>query len=47
MPIESDRWIGEQAIEHRMIEPFSGKQVRIEYFRIPRNVLSICVGKST
>jgi deoxycytidine triphosphate deaminase len=47
MSIESDRWIREQAIEHRMIEPFSEKQVRIESFRTPRDVLSICVGKST
>ncbi len=109
MSIQSDRWIREQAVEHRMIEPFSEKQVRegvisyglssygydlrvsdefkiftnvnsaiidpkafdersfvsvqaasvivppnsfalarsIEYFRIPRNVLTICVGKST
>ena len=109
MAIQSDRWIREQAITHRMIEPFSEKQVRegvisyglssygydlrvsdefkiftnvnsaiidpkafdersfvsvqaesvivppnsfalarsIEYFRIPRDVLTICVGKST
>jgi dCTP deaminase len=109
MSIQSDRWIREQATEHRMIEPFSEKQVRegvisyglssygydlrvsdefkiftnvnsaiidpkafdersfvsvqaesvivppnsfalarsIEYFRIPRDVLTICVGKST
>ena len=109
MSIQSDRWIREQAINHRMIEPFSEKQVRegvisyglssygydlrvsdefkiftnvnsaiidpkafdersfvsvqaesvivppnsfalarsIEYFRIPRDVLTICVGKST
>ena len=109
MSIQSDRWIREQAIRHRMIEPFSEKQVHegvisfglssygydlrvseefkiftnvnsavidpkafdersfvsvrassvivppnsfalarsIEYFRIPRDVLTICVGKST
>src|SRR5664279_4815532 len=27
MSIQSDRWIREQAIKHRMIEPFSEKQV--------------------
>ena len=109
MSIQSDRWIREQAINHRMIEPFSEKQVAagvisyglsscgydlrvsdefkiftnvnstiidpkafdersfvsvqgdfvivppnsfalarsVEYFRIPRDVLTICVGKST
>ena len=109
MSIQSDRWIREQAIDHRMIEPFCEKQVAagvisygvssygydlrvsdefkiftnvnsaiidpkafdersfvsvqadsvivppnsfalarsIEYFRIPRDVLTICVGKST
>ena len=109
MSIQSDRWIREQAIKHRMIEPFSEKQVAkgvisyglssygydlrvsdefkiftnvnsaiidpkafdersfvsvradsviippnsfalarsVEYFRIPRDVLAICVGKST
>jgi dCTP deaminase len=109
MSIQSDRWIREQAIQHRMIEPFSEKQVAsgvisyglssygydlrvsdefkiftnvnsaiidpkafdersfvtvcaesvivppnsfalarsVEYFHIPRDVLAICVGKST
>ena len=109
MSIQSDRWIREQALKHRMIEPFSEKQVRegvvsyglssygydlrvsdefkiftnvnsavidpkafdersfvsvqaasviippnsfalaksIEYFRIPRDIMAICVGKST
>src|ERR1035437_974069 len=89
MSIKSDRWIRQQAIDHRMIVPFSEKQVcagvisyglssygydlrvsdefkiftnvnsaiidpkafalarSIEYFRIPRDVLTICVGKST
>ncbi len=109
MSIQSDRWIREQAMKNRMIEPFSEKQVSadvisyglssygydlrvsdefkiftnvnsaiidpkafdersfvtvqaasvivppnsfalarsIEYFRIPRDVLTICVGKST
>src|SRR5258705_7810180 len=109
MSIKSDRWIRQQAQEHRRIEPFSKKQVRqdcisyglssygydlrvsdefkiftnvnsaiidpknfdersfvsvqadsiivppnsfalarsVEYFRIPRDVLTICVGKST
>jgi dCTP deaminase len=109
MSIQSDRWIREQATEHRMIEPFSERQVSdgvisyglssygydlrvsdefkiftnvnsaiidpkafdersfvsvqadsvivppnsfalarsVEYFRIPRDVLTICVGKST
>ena len=28
MSIQSDRWIREQALKHRMIEPFSEKQVR-------------------
>jgi dCTP deaminase len=28
MSIQNDRWIREQAINHRMIEPFSEKQVR-------------------
>ena len=27
MSIKSDRWIRQQALEHRMIEPFSEKQV--------------------
>ena len=107
MSIQSDRWIREQALQHRMIEPFSEKQVAsgvisyglssygydlrvsdefkiftnvnsaiidpkafdersfvsvqadsvivppnsfalarsVEYFRIPRDVLTICVGK--
>jgi len=26
--IKSDRWIRRMAVEHRMIEPFSDKQVR-------------------
>jgi dCTP deaminase len=109
MSIKSDKWIRRQALESRMIEPFSEKQVRdsvisyglssygydlrvsdefkiftnvnsaiidpkafdersfvtvqapsviippnsfalarsIEYFRIPRDILTICVGKST
>jgi len=109
MPIKSDRWIRQQALEHRMIEPFVEQQVRqgvisyglssygydmrvaeeykiftnvnttivdpknfdprafvevrgdlcvippnsfalarsVEYFRIPRSVLTICMGKST
>lgn len=109
MSIKSDRWITKMAREHRMIEPFEGRQVRdgkisygvssygydiriagefkiftnvnssivdpknfderslvhvdadfciippnsfalartVEYFRIPRKVLTICVGKST
>jgi len=109
MSVKSDRWIRRMAREHRMIEPFSEKQVRegvisygvssygydvriadefkiftnintaivdpkgfdprsfvdyqgvvavippnsfalgrsVEYFKIPRNVLTICVGKST
>jgi dCTP deaminase len=109
MSIKSDRWIRTQAVENKMIEPFSEKQVRegvisyglssygydlrvsnefkiftnvnsaiidpknfdersfvsveadsiivppnsfalarsVEYFRIPRDVLTICVGKST
>jgi dCTP deaminase len=109
MSIKSDRWIAQMAKEHRMIEPFTDKQVRdgtisyglssygydirvadefmiftnvnntivdpknfdyrslvkvngdacvippnsfalaktVEYFRIPRNVLTVCVGKST
>jgi len=28
MSIQSDRWIREQALQHRMIEPFSEKQIR-------------------
>ena len=109
MSVKSDKWITKMAREHRMIEPFEGRQVRegvisygvssygydlrvadefriftnvnssivdpkhfdpksfvefkgdicivppnsfalgrsVEYFRIPRNVLTICVGKST
>ena len=109
MAVKSDRWIRRMALEHRMIEPFSDKQVRegvisygvssygydvriadefkiftninstivdpksfdtrsfvdfkgdvciippnsfalartVEYFRIPRNVITVCVGKST
>jgi dCTP deaminase len=109
MPVKSDRWIRRMALEHRMIEPFSEKQVRegvisyglssygydarvasefkiftninhtivdpkdfdprsfvdfegekctippnsfalartVEYFRVPRNVITLCVGKST
>jgi len=109
MSVKSDRWIRRMALEQRMIEPFSEKQVRdgvisyglssygydvriadefkiftninstivdpkrfdtrsfvdfkgevciippnsfalartVEYFRIPRNVITVCVGKST
>ena len=109
MSIQSDRWITRMALEHRMIEPFEGRQVRsgvisygvssygydmrvarefriftnvlnsivdpknfdpksfvefegdvcivppnsfalarsVEYFRIPRDVVTITVGKST
>jgi dCTP deaminase len=109
MAIKSDKWITRMALEHRMIEPFVGRQARagvisygvssygydirvadefkvftnvyntivdpknfdpksfvdikgdhcivppnsfalartIEYFRIPRDVLTICLGKST
>ena len=109
MSIMSDKWIRAQALEHGMIEPFEGRQVRsgvisygvssygydmrvarefriftnvlnsmvdpkhfdpksfvefegdvcivppnsfalarsVEYFRIPRDVVTICVGKST
>src|SRR5687767_11599691 len=28
MSIQSDRWITRMALEHRMIEPFEGRQVR-------------------
>src|ERR671912_375890 len=46
------------ALEHGMIEPFEDRQVRegvvsfalartVEYFRIPRDVLTVCLGKST
>ena len=109
MAIKSDKWIRRMALEHKMIEPFSDKQVRdgvisygvssygydvriaddfkiftninstivdpkhfdsrsfvdfrgdvciippnsfalartVEYFRVPRNVLVVCLGKST
>ena len=109
MSVKSDKWIRKMALEHRMIEPFSEKQVRdgvvsyglssygydvriadefkiftninstivdpkdfdprsfvdfkgevciippnsfalartVEYFRIPRSVITVCVGKST
>ena len=109
MSIQSDRWITEMALEHRMIEPFENSQIRdgvisygvssygydmrvadefriftnvlnsivdpksfdpksfvefsgdvcivppnsfalarsVEYFRIPRNIVTITVGKST
>jgi dCTP deaminase len=109
MSVKSDRWIRRMAVEHRMIDPFSEKQVRegvisyglssygydmriadefkiftnvnsaivdpkhfdprslvdfkgevciippnsfalarsVEYFRIPRSVVTVCLGKST
>ncbi|MBU6383333.1 MAG: dCTP deaminase [Verrucomicrobia bacterium] len=113
MTLQSDRWIREMALKHKMIEPFADRQVKeqnghklvsfglssygydlrvaqdfkvftnvhntivdpknfqktsfvdvqgptciippnsfalaksIEYFRIPRNVLTLCIGKST
>ena len=109
MSVKPDRWIRKMALEHKMIEPFTDRQVRegvisygvssygydirvadefqiftnvnstivdpkhfdarslvaykgdvcivppnsfalarsVEYFRIPRNVLTICLGKST
>jgi len=109
MPVKNDRWIRKMAIEHDMINPFVGSQVRenvisyglssygydlrvadefkiftnvnsaivdpkhfdersfvefkgpvciippnsftlarsVEYFKVPRNVLTVCVGKST
>jgi dCTP deaminase len=98
MSVKPDRWIRRKALENKMIEPFTDRQVRegvisygvssygydirvadefriftnvnstivefkgavciippnsfalarsVEYFRIPRNVLTICVGKST
>jgi dCTP deaminase len=109
MSVKADKWIRKMAVEHRMIEPFSEKQVRdgvvsyglssygydvriadefkiftninstivdpksfdprsfvdfkgdvciippnsfalartVEYFRIPRSVITVCVGKST
>src|SRR5271167_1848195 len=109
MGIQADRWITRMSREHKMIEPFEGRQVRegvisygvssygydmrvaeefriftnvnstivdpkhfdsksfvefkgdvcivppnsfalarsVEFFRIPRNVLTLCVGKST
>jgi dCTP deaminase len=109
MAVKADRWIRRMALDHRMIEPFSEKQVRegvisyglssygydvriadefkiftninstivdpkhfdprsfvdfkgevcvippnsfalartVEYFRIPRNVITVCLGKST
>jgi len=108
MTVKSDRWIRRMALEHRMIEPFVGHQVRtgisyglssygydirvadefkvftgvnatvvdpkhfdpalfvdlrtdvciipansfvlgrtVEYFRMPRDVLTVCLGKST
>lgn len=109
MGLKPDRWIEEQALKHRMIEPYEGAQVRagvisygvssygydirvadefkiftnvfsaivdpknfdsksmidfkgdvcvippnsfalartVEYFRIPRSVLTVCLGKST
>jgi dCTP deaminase len=109
MAIKADKWIRRMAVEHKMIEPFSDKQVRggaisygvssygydvriaddfkiftninstivdpksfdsrsfvdfkgdvciippnsfalartVEYFRVPRNVLVVCLGKST
>jgi deoxycytidine triphosphate deaminase len=52
MSIKSDKWIRRMA-QKGMIEPFEPGQVKtvegkkIEYFRIPRNVLTICLGKST
>src|SRR5215472_4901956 len=88
MSVKPDQWIRRMSLEHKMIEPFTDRQVRdgvisygvssygydirvadefriftnvnttivdpkhfdprsLEYFRIPRNVLTICVGKST
>jgi dCTP deaminase len=109
MSVKADKWIRKMALEHRMIEPFSEKQVRdgvvsyglssygydvriadefkiftninstivdpksfdprsfvdfkgevciippnsfalartVEYFRVPRSVITVCVGKST
>ncbi len=109
MSVKPDKWIRKMALEHKMIEPFTDKQVRagvisyglssygydiriadefkiftninssivdpknfdpksfvdfkgeiciippnsfalartVEYFRIPRNVITLCVGKST
>ncbi len=101
MAVKPDRWIRRKALEDKMIEPFTDRQVRegvisygvssygydirvadefriftpkhfdpksfveykgdvciippnsfalarsVEYFRIPRNVLTICLGKST
>ncbi len=113
MTLRSDKWIRKMALEHKMIEPFEGNQIReengqkrvsfglssygydlrvaeefkvftnvystivdpknfqknsfvdikgatciippnsfalarsVEYFRIPRNVLTLCIGKST
>jgi len=91
MSVKPDRWIRRMALEHKMIEPFTDRQMRegvisygvssygydirvadefriftnvnstivdpkpnsfalarsVEYFRIPRNVLTICLGKST
>jgi dCTP deaminase len=109
MSVKPDKWIRQMSLEHRMIEPFTDRQVRegvisygvssygydirvadefriftnvnstivdpknfdprslvefkgdvcivppnsfalarsVEYFRIPRNVLTVCVGKST
>jgi dCTP deaminase len=109
MSVKPDKWIKKMALEHKMIEPFTDKQVRagvisyglssygydiriadefkiftninssivdpknfdpksfvdvksevciippnsfalartVEYFRIPRNVITLCVGKST
>jgi dCTP deaminase len=100
MSVKPDHWIRRMALEHKMIEPFTDRQMRegvisygvssygydirvadefqiftnvnstivdpkhfdsrslvsykgfalarsIEYFRIPRNVLTICLGKST
>jgi dCTP deaminase len=47
MTIKSDKWIRRMAAEHKMIEPFEPGQVRtVDYFRIPRNVLTVCLGKS-
>src|SRR6266853_1942569 len=50
MSIRPAHWIRRMCKEHKMIEPYEEKQVRqdvIAYFRIPRNVLTITMGKST
>jgi hypothetical protein len=49
MSIQNDRWITEMATNHGMVVPPNSFALArsVEYFRIPRDVVTITVGKST